>query len=447
MITETRHEPATLADSTPLLPLAQSYLKHHPLAAAHFIETMSEHEALTILKALPPNLAAEVFSHLEVNIASPLLGMIPSEIFNEIIPKLDPQKASAILIGIEPEIRTKLIERLPEKSRNEIRELLTYPEFTAGRLMSTDVIALRKDIKVDEAIQRIRNLALKKTPFSYTYVIDEDSHLLGVITMRDLILAAPETPIIEFMKTDVFAVNAFMDINDVANEVAKRKYLAAPVVDIEGKLIGIVKTNQLVGHAPQDASRDLLKMFGAGITEQTFSPIMYSLRKRLPWLYINLLTAFLAASVVAVFEDTIARITALAVFLPVVAGQGGNAGNQSLAVVMRGIVMREIPPSKVWNLVAKESTIGLINGVTIGLVTALIAWVWYGNGMLGVVIGTAMIVNLFVAGLSGAAIPLIMKTLGFDPAQSSSIVLTTITDVVGFLAFLGFATMLESYLM
>ncbi len=447
MITQTRQEPVTIADPTPLLPLAQSYLKHHPLAAAHCIETMGEHDALIVLKALPPVSAAEVFSHLEVNIASPLLGMIPSELFNEIVPKLDPQKASAIIIGIDPDVRAKLIERLPEKSRNEIRELLTYPEFTAGRMMSTDVIGLRKDIKVEEAIQRIRNLALKKTPFSYTYVIDEDNHLLGVITMRDLILAAPETPIIEFMKTDVFSVNAFMDINDVANEVSTRKYLAAPVVDIEGKLVGIVKANQLIGHAQQDASRDLLKMFGAGITEQTFSPIVNSLRKRLPWLYINLLTAFLAAAVVAVFESTIARITALAVFLPVVAGQGGNAGNQSLAVVMRGLVMREIPRERVWNLIAKESAIGFINGITIGLVTALIAWVWYGNGMLGLVIGAAMIVNLFVAGLSGAAIPLIMKSLGFDPAQSSSIVLTTITDVVGFLAFLGFATMLESQLL
>jgi magnesium transporter len=187
-------------------------------------------------------------------------------------------------------------------------------------------------------------------------------------------------------------------------------------------------------------------MFGAGSTERTFSPVSYSLAKRQPWLHVNLLTAFLAAAVVAIFEDTIAQITALAVFLPVVAGQGGNAGNQSLAVVMRGLVMREIPRQKFWKLIRKETTIGLINGISIGIVTAGIAWLWYGKVVLGVVIGLAMIVNLVMAGLSGAAIPLIMKSLGFDPAQSSSIVLTTITDVVGFLAFLGFARMFMSYL-
>jgi magnesium transporter len=208
-----------------------------------------------------------------------------------------------------------------------------------------------------------------------------------------------------------------------------------------------VKANQLIGHVQQEATEDLLKMFGAGGTERTFSPIGFSLRKRLPWLNVNLLTAFLAAAVVAIFEDTIAQITALAVFLPVVAGQGGNAGAQSLAVVMRGLVMREIPREKFWKLISKESKIGLVNGISIGLITALVAWLWYDNAMLGVVIGLAMIVNLVVAGLSGAAIPLIMKSWGFDPAQSSSIVLTTITDVVGFFAFLGFARIFMKFLM
>lgn len=447
MITQTTSEPISAASSPPLLPLAQSYLEHDPLAAAHCIETMDEQEALIILKALPPGLATEVFAHLEVNIASSLLGLLPSELFNEIVPRLESHKAATIIIGIEPEVRAKLIDRLPGKSRAEIRELLVYPEFSAGRFMSTDALALRHQMKVSEAIQRIRNLAVKKTPYSYTYVIDDEGRLMGVVTMRDLILATPETLIKDFMKTDVFTVNAFADIEDVVAEMSKRKFFAAPVVDIEGKLLGIVKANQLIGHVQQEATEDLLKMFGAGSTERTFSPINFSLRKRLPWLHVNLLTAFLAAAVVAIFEDTIAQITALAVFLPVVAGQGGNAGNQSLAVVMRGLVMREIPTEKFWKLIAKESKIGLINGLTIGAVTSAIAWIWYKNVMLGVVIGLAMIVNLVVAGFSGASIPLIMKSLGFDPAQCSSIVLTTITDVVGFLAFLGFARLFMGLLM
>jgi magnesium transporter len=196
----------------------------------------------------------------------------------------------------------------------------------------------------------------------------------------------------------------------------------------------------------EDLSKDIQQMFGAGGDERVTSSIWFSLKKRLPWLHINLVTAFMAAGVVAMFEGIIAKLTVLAVFLPVVAGQGGNAGAQSLAVVMRGIVMREIPKGKFVQLVLKEGKIGTINGVVIGTVTALVAWMWYGNPFLGLVIGLGMLVNLIVAGLAGASIPLIMKRIGIDPAQSSSIILTTVTDVLGFMAFLGFAVAFQDFL-
>jgi magnesium transporter len=313
--------------------------------------------------------------------------------------------------------------------------------------MSTDFVALRQDVKVRDAIQIIRSLVRKRNPASYAYVVDDNNHLVGVINMRQLIVESQDEQLSAFMIRDVFAVNAFMDIEDVASEVSHRKFFAVPVLDHEKKLLGLIKADQLIGQVQQEATEDLLRMFGAGGTERTFSPITFSLRKRLPWLHVNLATAFLAAAVVAIFESTIAQITALAVFLPVVAGQGGNAGAQSLAIVMRGLVMREIPAEKFWPLVSKEAFIGLVNGILIGIVTAVIAYFWYGKIMLGVVIALAMVVNLFAAGLSGAAIPLIMKSLGLDPAQSSSIVLTTVTDVVGFFSFLGFATLFAAQLM
>ena len=182
-------------------------------------------------------------------------------------------------------------------------------------------------------------------------------------------------------------------------------------------------------------------MVGAGSGERAFSPLSYSLRKRLPWLNVNLATAFAAAAVVAFFEDTIAKLTVLAVFLPVIAGQGGNAGAQSLAIVMRGLVMREISRQRVASLIMKEAVLGIINGAITGTITGLIAWLWYGNALLGLVIALGMLINLFFAGLAGASIPLAMKRLGLDPAQCSSIILTTITDVIGFLAFLSLAVM------
>ncbi|MGB6646948.1 MAG: magnesium transporter, partial [Bacteroidota bacterium] len=213
------------------------------------------------------------------------------------------------------------------------------------------------------------------------------------------------------------------------------------------RLLGVVRSDHLLTDVQEEASEDIQKMFGAGGDEHAFSPVWFSLSKRLPWLHVNLATAFLAAAVVGLFEDLIARITILAVFLPVVAGQGGNAGAQSLAVVMRGLVMREISPRNRWRLVLKETFIGLVNGLIIGLVTAGIAWLWQGNPVLGLVIGLAMIANLIVAGFAGAAIPITMKALGFDPSQSSSIVLTTVTDVLGFFSFLGFAVLFQAYLL
>ena len=237
-----------------------------------------------------------------------------------------------------------------------------------------------------------------------------------------------------------------MDREEVGQLLAAQNYMAAPVIDAEKRLLGIVKSDQLIDQVQQEATEDLQKMFGAGGTERVDSPLGFSLKKRLPWLHINLLTAFVAASVVALFEDLIARITILAVFLPVVAGEGGNAGAQSLAIVMRGLVMREIPASRVRRLILKEGAVGLCNGLVIGGVTGLVAWLWHGNPVLGLVLMMAMIANLVAAALAGTLIPITMKALGFDPAQSSNIFLTTVTDVTGFFSFLGFALLFQHYL-
>jgi magnesium transporter len=301
-------------------------------------------------------------------------------------------------------------------------------------------------VTAGEAIEKIRSLAKTRYPTSYAYVIDDKDHLVGVMNMHDLMLASPEQSLQEIMRKDIFSIHCFVGREDAANELSKRKYFAAPVVDSENRILGIIKAEQLIQGIQDEATEDLQKMFGVGGDERVFSPIWFSMKKRLPWLHVNLATAFLAAAVVSLFEGIIAKITVLAIFLPVVAGQGGNAGAQSLAIVMRGLVMREIPNQKIWNLIFKESLLGIINGAVIGILTAVVAWLWNGNPFLGLVIGLGMLVNLFFAGLSGASIPIVMKFVGLDPAQSSSIILTTVTDVVGFLAFLGFAVIFQQHL-
>jgi len=264
--------------------------------------------------------------------------------------------------------------------------------------------------------------------------------------MRDLILADPHAPIESVMLKDVVSVPATLDREEVVKLAAQRRYLTMPVVDSENRILGTIHSEDLIEAAEEEASEDMQKMVGAGGDEEALSPVLFSLKKRLPWLQVNLATAFLAASVVGLFENTIARITALAVFLPVVAGQGGNTGAQTLAVVIRGLALGQIDKSLAWRVMTKEACLGFLNGVSVGIVTALVAYLWEGNPYFGLVIGLAMVLNMAIACIAGAGIPIAMRAVGWDPAQSSSIILTTVTDVLGFFSFLGLATLFQHLL-
>jgi len=432
---------------TTLLPMVVKYFESDFEGASHSLEILEEEEAANVLRALPPATAAKAVGLLDDALAARMLLKLPPSIFHEIIERLEPQQGASIFLHLPQDLRTSFLESLDEKRKNLIKEYLTYPEDSAGRIMSTQFLALHSDLKVRDAFLKIRQLTRKGAPASYVYVVDRENRLAGVLNMRDLMMAAPEVSLDGIMRRDIFSVNCFMDREKVANELSHRKFFAAPVVDAENRLLGVVKAEQLISDVQEEATEDILKMFGAGSDERTFSPVSFSLKKRLPWLCVNLATAFLAASVVAAFQPLIAQITVLAVYLPVIAGQGGNAGAQSLAVVMRGLVMREIPGHKARRLILKEAWIGMVSGVLIGLITALIAILWQGNPMLGLVIGLGMLVNMAIAGFAGAGIPIVMKGIGLDPAQCSNIILTTVTDVIGFLSFLGFAMIFKQYLL
>jgi len=432
--------------ATGLFTLALGLFELDTVAACRRLERIDDVEAVAVLTALPHEVTVRAFGHLHAPQAAALLRDAPPALFRALAEHMEPQQAADVLLRLPTEDRERLIENLPERQRRLVQELLTYPAESAGRAMTTDFLAFHTELRAADAIERMRDLAHRNALSSYTYVVDGEDRLAGVINIRDLMLAPPDAPLGSIMRPDVFTVDSFADLEVVTHELARRKYFAVPVVDAENRLLGVVKSDRLLSQAQQEATEDVQKMFGAGGDERVFSSVWFSLKKRLPWLHVNLATAFLAASVVGLFEDVIAKVTVLAVYLPVVAGQGGNSGAQSLAVVMRGIVMREIPAHKTWALLRKESAVGLLNGIIVGGVTAVVAWLWNGNPYLGAVIGLAMIVNLLAAGFSGAAIPLAMRAIGLDPAQSSSIVLTTVTDVVGFFAFLGFASLFMAQL-
>ncbi len=312
--------------------------------------------------------------------------------------------------------------------------------------MEPRVASIPSDLTAQQATAAIRKAP--REALHYLYVTRRDGTLQGVINMRDLLLAAPRDPIESLVRRDVFSVPDTMDSGEVVQLMREKKFLALPVVDFDGRLVGVVKHAQALQAGQEAAFENLQKMVGAGANERALSPVAIVIQSRLPWLYVNLVTAFMAAAVIGVFEGVIAKVAALAVLLPVVAGQGGNTGSQSLAVVMRGLALREIIPGSKKRLIVKELLAGTINGVAVAIVTAVAVFAWRllagdttqaGFG-LSLVIGLAMVVNMAAAAISGAVIPLILQALGRDPAQSAAIFLTTVTDIVGFASFLGFAT-------
>ncbi len=434
-----------MLEGSPLEFYIKKFSDYDPIISAHVIETMDVGESAEVFKSLPVSVSKTIFENLQNEYAAKLLGLLPDEIAGEIIRSIEPIKVSLIVSVCPMALKDKIAHNLTEKQKREIGELLEYPRDSVGYMMSPIFLALRDDLRISDAVNKIKLLAGQdNTPLSYVYVVDADFKLAGVLSMRDLLIGEPHKKLSEVMIKNVFYLNAFMDLEDAASIVSKQKFFAVPVVDSNQKLVGIVNTSQLLSDMQEEYSTDIQTIFGVSSDERPFSSTLFSLKKRLPWLNINLATAFLAGGVVAVFESTIAKLTVLAVFLPIVASQGGNGGAQSLAVVMRGLVMREISKSDFPKLLWKEVKLGLINGIITGLITALIAYLWQGDVMLGVVVGLAMIISLLIAGLSGAMIPIGLKSLGYDPAQSSMIILTTVTDIIGFAAFLGLATILFS---
>jgi magnesium transporter len=417
--------------------LVHCFFQTNPEAAAHALEGMGVEEAGEVIAELPASDLGPVMERLTPHAAGRILAVVGNDHAQALLAAMQPRQAAAVLQHIPHDQREAALAALPQSTARQLRDVLSYPRETAGGIMDPQVSSIPIDVTVEQAIALIRR-APPGTLY-YLYITGRDGTLMGVLRMRDLLLAAPHEPIEPLVQRDVASVLAPTDREEVATLMRQRGFAALPVVDNDGRLLGVVKHDEVLDTVQQEAFEDMQKMVGAGGDESTLSPLSTVLKRRLPWLYVNLLTAFLASAVVSVFEDILARVTALAVLLPIVSGQGGNGGAQALAVVIRGLALREILPGAAWGLLIKELLAGILNGVAVALVTAGVVLLWSGSWGIALVIGLAMIVNMAVAGLAGGAIPLLLKHWGRDPAQSSSIFLTTVTDVVGFASFLGFA--------
>ncbi len=385
--------------------------------------------------------AAEALNDLGVEMGLDLLLVLPPNEIASVLQELETDDQAVFIAALPEEVSEQVLEAMRLEELVEIQGLLQHEEETAGRIMTPNVFSLEEDVSVSEAIDTIQTTQNLEMVF-YLYVIDFRSHLVGVVSLRQLITATPSTPLKSVMTTDVIAVRTHTDQEEVARQVALYDLLAIPVVDHENKLVGVITVDDVIDVIEEEATEDILHLAGVEADDRIHTNARTSVRKRLPWLMVNLVLALLAATVVAYYEPTIAALPLLAIFLPVVAGMGGNSGTQALAVVVRGLALGEVSWETARTVLFKETLVSVANGLTLGLLAGLIAFFWKGSLVLGLVLGIALIANILVAGFAGSLVPLLFKKLGVDPAIASGIFLHTFTDVVGFFTFLALAAAL-----
>ena len=421
------------------------YLREHPGSAARQLESMGRDEALDEIATQPTIVLVGLWPHLGADRGAALLARMGSTQARDLLTGLLPTEAVRFLGAMEDGDRARLLDTLAPDLGTQLRELMRYPDDTAGSLMDTRVPTFRPEMRVSDALDALRDAPRGHAPRTL-FVLDGENRLRGQIPIQELAMARPDTALRDLAQPVAAAVNAMDPRDEVVETVEKHRLTDLPVIDLDGRLMGVIQHGMLVQALQEEAAADIGAMVGVSPQERALSKPWFAVRKRLPWLQINLVTAFMAASVVGIFENTIAKFTALAVLLPVVAGQSGNAGAQALAVTMRGLALREVTTRQWIAVTSKEVGVGLLNGVAVALTCGLGVWVWSQSIGLVLVICSSMVLAMVMAGFAGAVVPMALTRLGQDPAQSSSIVLTTITDIAGFLSFLGIATLLSGLL-
>jgi len=424
--------------------LDQRFLLDHPTDAARRVEEIEPELVAGELagQSLPALLS--LFRRLAPAGAGRLLEHLPAADVRGVLSELLPQEAILILGTLEDDAAERILAGLDPAISADLRELMNYPQDSAGRLMDTRVEVFRESMTARHALDVLRRHRTRNT--RSLFLADEDNRLVSQVTIHDLAIADPGESLAQIARPVAAAVHPLTPIEDVVATVESHRLADLPVTDTDDRLLGVIYHATLMHAMQEDMSANIQMMSGASPDERALSSPWFAVRKRLPWLQINLLTAFLAAAVVGLFESTIARYTALAVLLPVVAGQSGNSGAQALAVTMRGLLLREITPRQWLGVTLKEASVGLMNGVAIALTCGIGVYLWSRSAGLVLVISASMVIAMIVAGLAGAIVPIVLRRLGQDPAQSSSIILTTVTDVAGFFSFLGIATLLSGML-
>ena len=422
--------------------------KQHPADLAQVLGNLPPLErrsAFTTLLGHDSGLAMRAVAELDRDVGAALLVDRPAEQLARLFPEIPPDDAAALIDRLPGELPASVLELMRQREADDVQQLLEHDDRTAGRIMNPEVFALSEDLSVGNAIKAFQESRSVEMVF-YVYVIDAQGHLVGVLSLRRLLLVSPETTLKEIMTTEPIRTRVDTHQEEVAREVANYNLLAIPVVDGDNKLAGVITVDDVIDVIKDEATEDMLRLAGVSADESVSTSPLEAWRKRLPWLAINLGTAVLAALVVQRFQATIDQVVALAAFMTIVASMGGNAAIQTLTVIVRGIALGELTWGNSRRALGKEVAVGLLNGVVFGLAGAGIAWSTEGNLYLGGVLALAMAINLLIAAFAGTLIPMVLRALKADPALASAVFITTLTDVLGFFAFLGLATYSLPYL-
>ncbi|MDU4789799.1 magnesium transporter [Clostridium paraputrificum] len=406
----------------------------------------NEDDFFKILKRSPDWFIAAILEEEEDEEKYEILKKFSESEQKKILGEMSSDELTDLVGALDEEETRSVLKKINEEDRKDVYKLLSYEPDTAGGIMATEFVSIRENKTIEKTLKYLQKEAPDAESAYYLYVINKENVLKGVVSLRDIVCNDFDTKISEITNTNVISVPYYMDQEEVAIKFEKYGFMTMPVVDENNKILGIVTVDDIVEVMQEETTEDIHRLGGVDEEEKVDGSLRDSIKSRLPWLIVNLITAILAASVVGAFEGTISQVVTLATFMPIVAGMGGNAGTQSLTIVVRGIALGELDKDNGIRIFIKELLVGLTTGIVIGAIIAVLGFMWERNFVFGIVIGLAMILNMMVATMSGFIVPVILKKLKVDPALASAVFVTTVTDVLGFFFFLGLATMFISYL-
>jgi magnesium transporter len=411
----------------------------HEADLADLIQLLKPEQREELIETLGGAFKAAALSELEEGVRDQVLEALPPEVVADALQQLDTDDAVYLIEDLDEKDQKAILDQLPDLDRAALKRSLEYPEDSAGRLMRTEVISVPPFWSVGQTIDYMREAGDLPDRFDEVFVVDPAYHLIGSVALNRLLRSKRQVLIEDITDHELRPISVEADQEEVAQQFERYGLSSAPVVDHDNRLVGVISADEVVEVIQEEASEDILHLGGVSATSMSDS-VLNTTRQRFTWLFVNLLTAILASLVISLFDATIQQMVALAVLMPIVASMGGNAGTQTMTVAVRALATRDLGPVNALRVIGRETAVGLLNGLLFALIMGLIAYFWFGSGELGLVIGVAMVVNLIVAALAGILIPLGLNALGVDPAITSAVFLTTVTDVVGFFAFLGLAS-------